>query len=406
MPVHDLGYRSWAGKRMSHFLRPWVVARGGIALVWRRRWLRMMIIFSALPILIFGFAIFMFEYAATDADARHGISQLLAFQFRRPDLALAIATDHSSVRHDVWATLILTFFRVPQLFAMVLLVGLIAPMLISYDLRSKAYLLYFSRPLSPSEYILGKSAVIWFFLCTITAIPALALYLVGVFLSPDLSVLRETWDLPLRILAATAVLVIPTTALALCYSSFTSESRYATFSWFATWGMGFVAYNFLTYAGARVRGGPPGRRPRRGRRERWEEAQSNVLNTDTADQAVMAQGQFNPDPIGAGQFGPDQFGPDQIGPDQIGPDQFGQGQFGPGQFGPGGFRPGPPELENVDLDRWRLLSPYETLGKVQSWVFGLDPTDGSVWPSVAMLVAITVIGFAIVRYRIVARLSV
>ena len=30
------------------------------------------------------------------------------------------------------------------------LVGLIAPMLISYDLRSRAYLLYFSRPLGSS----------------------------------------------------------------------------------------------------------------------------------------------------------------------------------------------------------------------------------------------------------------
>ncbi len=34
-----------------------------------------------------------------------------------------------------------------------------------------------------------------------------------------------------------------------------------------------------------------------------------------------------------------------------------------------------PSLEelDIDFDRWRLLSPYHTLGKVESWVFGLDP---------------------------------
>ena len=39
--------------------------------------------------------------------------------------------------------MILAFFRYPQAIAMVLVVGLIAPMMISYDFRSKAYLLYF-----------------------------------------------------------------------------------------------------------------------------------------------------------------------------------------------------------------------------------------------------------------------
>jgi hypothetical protein len=355
MPVHDLGYRAWSGERMTRLLRPLIVAQGGISLVWRRRWLRMMIIFSWMPILIFGFAIFMFEYAATEEGPRQLISQLLAWQLQRPDLALAVVTDHAASRHDVWATLILTFFRVPQLFAMVLLVGLIAPMLISYDLRSKAYLMYFSRPLSPTQYIIGKSAVLWFFLSTITAIPALMLYVVGVFLSPDLSVIAETWDLPLRILGATVVLVIPTTALALCYSSFTSESRYATFSWFATWAMGFIAYTFLTYSGARMRQ-PRGQGFRRGR--------------------------------GGGRGGRRNW-------EDMDPNQFENAAMGV-----------PPGLENVDRDKWRLLSPYETLGKVEGWIFGIDPTPGSVWPSVIMLITITVAGMWLVRRRIIARLSV
>ena len=61
---------------------------------------------------------------------------------------------------------------------------------------------------------------------------------------------------------------------------------------------------------------------------------------------------------------------------------------------------------NVDQDRWRLLSPYHTLGKVESWLFGLDNTEGSVWPAIALLVFITVAGTWLVRRRLIARLSI
>lgn len=338
MAVHDLGYRRWTGQRMPRLLRPWVVARSGISLVWRRRWMRMTLLIAWLPILVPALGIFLFEFSTGNPEVRPLLSELV---FRlasgNPELALQILTDPEAARHEVWTTLILAFFRYPQAVAMVLLVGLIAPMMISYDLRSKAYLMYFSRPLTPAEYILGKSAVVWFFLAMIITVPALVLYSAGVLLSPNLSVIAETWDIPLRILAATAVLAVPTTALALCYSAFTSESRYATFTWFATWVMGSVAYRILTFASQ------PFRPPNRGRR--WRQSAE-------AQEALQAW------------------------------------------------------QDSIDYDKWRLLSPYDTLGKVQSWVFGLDATPASVWPSVIVLVVVTIACVWIIRRRIIARLSV
>ena len=75
---------------------------------------------------------------------------------------------------------------------------------------------------------------------------------------------------------------------------------------------------------------------------------------------------------------------------------------------PSGRRGRPPRWEelDVDFDRWRLLSPYHTLGKVESWVFDLQKTDGSVWPAIALLTFITVGGTLLVRRRLIARLSV
>ena len=61
---------------------------------------------------------------------------------------------------------------------------------------------------------------------------------------------------------------------------------------------------------------------------------------------------------------------------------------------------------NIDYDKWRLLSPYDTLGKVESWVFGLDTTPSSVIPAMILLMVITVACVWVIRNRIVARLSI
>ena len=68
----------------------------------------------------------------------------------------------------------------------------------------------------------------------------------GVFLSPDVGVVKATWDLPLRIIAATVVISIPTAAYALCLSSLTQETRTAAFAWFATLVLGGITHNFVS----------------------------------------------------------------------------------------------------------------------------------------------------------------
>ena len=64
----------------------------------------------------------------------------------------------------MWSWLLYTFLRYPQGGIMVLMVGIIAPPLISQDVRSRAFLLYFSRPLARWQYALGKLATVWFYL--------------------------------------------------------------------------------------------------------------------------------------------------------------------------------------------------------------------------------------------------
>ena len=211
----------------------------------------------------------------------------------------------SADRQQVWAWLLMTFFRYPQGVLMLLVVGLVAPPLIARDIGSQAFLLYFSRPITRCEYIGGKLAIVWVYVLLITTLPALILYGLGVLLSPSLDVVGYTWDLPPRILAASAVLLLPTTTLALAISSLTTKTWQASFIWFALWTLGFAAYGILLAS----------------------------LGSEVAP-------------------------------------------------------------------RWTVISLYHTLGRVQSWAFGLEPRGPEVMQSAALLAAVTVISLLVVYRRI------
>lgn len=148
----------------------------------------------------------------------------------------------SAWRVTFWTWLLMTFFRYPQATTVVFMLGFIAPSLIARDVRSRAFLLYFSRPIGRLDYMLGKLLIPATFLALVTTLPALVLYLIGLVFSPDISAILSTWDIPIRILLASVSLILPTASLAVMLSSMTQESRFAAFSWFAVWALGYGAY--------------------------------------------------------------------------------------------------------------------------------------------------------------------
>jgi ABC-2 type transport system permease protein len=247
MPLHDVGYRSWEGKRTSLFGRWSVVAKTGVSLAFRSTWLSRTLILSVVPAIAFAIAFFFFEQSVVIPEYREFFAGAVMVAGGQPEMARSVALDPASVRHEVWASLLLIFFRNPQSVAMLVVVGLVAPRLISADLRNRGYLLYFSRPVTPTGYVAGKALVVWTFLALITTAPALFLYLLGICLSPDFTVLAGTWDLPFRIFAGSVVLMLPVSAVALACSSITIESRYAAFSWFAIWIVGWLSYSILFF---------------------------------------------------------------------------------------------------------------------------------------------------------------
>jgi ABC-2 type transport system permease protein len=220
------------------------------------------LVLTWLPAVAAAAGFFLYEQSITQPELRRGLADFTRIVGQDRAIRDLVMEEPEAARHQVWSILLLAFFRYPQALVMALIVGLIAPRLIAYDVRTRAYLLLFSRPIGVNEYVLGKLCVVWFYLAIITTVPALVLYLIGVFLSPDLGVVSQTWDLPLRVLAASVWLIVPTSLVALAFSSLTIDSRYAAFAWFAMWVLGWAAYSILTLVQISVQGGPM-------RRRRW-----------------------------------------------------------------------------------------------------------------------------------------
>ena len=265
------------------------------------------------------------------AANRRVVAMVLQRQFRKipkvDQVAAALESgDATLARNRVWCWLLMTFLRYPQGILILFLIGTIAPALITRDIRSKAFLLYFSRPIGKFDYLMGKFFIPATFITLVTTLPAMVLYIFGILMSPDLSVFWSTWDVPLRILAGTAFLIVPTVSLALMFSSLTQETRFASFGWFAFFTLGHGAWMAIAFSTA------------------------------------MRKGYFTSQNL-------------------------------------------PSVMEEPEVKRWGLLSLYNNIGDVQSWVFGFS-TWQEVMPGMIVLVAITAVSLLIMYRQISSPLRV
>jgi hypothetical protein len=372
MPIHDVGYRTWSRDKASqripltdvtarfHWL---AISQAGINMALKSRWIRRVLMLSWISIIYLGVGFFGFErFMETDgpntfsepgaAQGQGGENQWSdlvenADEFsedffearRREQLADSIALlpksqgvvnaieggDLRVLRHQMWSYLLWSFLSLPQGILTLLVVGLIVPPLISRDWRSRAFLLYYARPIVRLEYLLGKLAVPAFILSLITLIPALGLYVFGLLLSPDLRVIADTWDLPIRTVLASAACILPVSLLSLTFSSMTQESRFAGFAWFAVWLLGLVMWLVISIQ---------------------LQAESFVM---------MEQG------------------------------------------------------ETVSLhvnSAWSVVSLYETIGRTQSWIFGLEPNLSSALPSLITIGLLSVVSVALLYQRVSAPVKI
>jgi ABC-2 type transport system permease protein len=195
MPIHDQGYRRYAGGRDATG-RAWlVIARAGIRMLIARR------IF--LGLLLVAWAPFVFQAVKVYLTAN--FAQLSMF-------AATPQTFREFLEHQE----IFIFF-----IAIYAGAGLIAN-----DRRANALQIYLSKPLTRLEYIAGKATTLFVFLLLVTWVPAMLLLFVQVMFAGSFAFLQQNAFLFPAITVYAVLQVTVATLSMLALSSLSKSARF------------------------------------------------------------------------------------------------------------------------------------------------------------------------------------
>ena len=210
MPIHDQGYRRYAG------------TRSGIGTAWR-----VMTHAGVMSVITKRIFILMMLWAWAYFVVR-AVGFYIAVNYRQTE---SILGPNGQVFRDFldWQGVILFFVTI-----------YVGAGLIANDRRANALQLYLSKPMTRAEYIVGKLAILFAFLALVTFAPAMMLLIVQAVLSGSFTFIQNNvYLLPaITLFSLCQILLSGTTMLAL--SSLSKSSRFV--------GVMFAGLYFFTTA--------------------------------------------------------------------------------------------------------------------------------------------------------------
>jgi ABC-type transport system involved in multi-copper enzyme maturation permease subunit len=239
MPILSTGYRHWEGVRRGRPARILSIARCGIKLALAKRGLITVILFSLIPACLVGVLIY---YSTQMAEFLKQAAGLMALMSGSDDWRTQLGNAPTTA--DAWK-LIFSVFYYWELLPVGVIITYVGPELISQDLRARALQIYYSRPLTRIDYILGKLIVVAVFVSMVTFIPATLLYIMGVLLTSTPATLLTTYPSFLAILGGYLLLAGVGGVLVLTCSSLSRRSGYVAIAWALLVVMSDVVYMML-----------------------------------------------------------------------------------------------------------------------------------------------------------------
>lgn len=202
MPIHDQGYRRYAGRRDQQWRAWWVIARTGLRARLRDRRVIGLLLLAWLPCL--GRAVQMYT-AATFSQAAFlapGVEMFRDF-LRQQNIFVAFVT-------------------------MLVGAGLVAD-----DRRANALQIYFARPVTRADYIVGKAVTLLVTLAAVTWLPGVILLAVQVLVTGETRFLRDHLFLLPAITLAALLQVLLSALPMLALSSLSRSARFAAITYAA-----------------------------------------------------------------------------------------------------------------------------------------------------------------------------
>jgi ABC-type transport system involved in multi-copper enzyme maturation permease subunit len=209
MPIHDQSYRHYGGGRAVPGRSWMVIASAGIRSFLRKRAFMGLMLFALAPFIV------------------RAVQFWISSQYPQ---AAALAPSADTFRQ---------FLDQQDFFVFVITIW-IGSGLIANDRRANALQIYLSKPLLRTEYIVGKVAILFFFLCLVTLVPALLLLLIKTAFDGNALFLKNNlFVIPAIVIGSLLqVLLVSFTMLAL--SSLSKSARFV--------GIMYVGITFFTSA--------------------------------------------------------------------------------------------------------------------------------------------------------------
>jgi len=203
--VREKGYYHWDGKLVERRL-PWLpITRTGIMLAFKKRGFRFLFAGAFLPGIVFLGIIYISENLESFQAMVRGSDRLI------------------NITPGSFKTF-LTF--PPVLFLMIAMMVFAGSGLIADDLKHNSLQIYFSRPLRKKDYLLGKMAVVFFFILAVTLVPGLLVYIFKLIFAGSFKFFLSYPWLVLSIVGFSAFLAVFFAFYTLLLSSLSKNSRY------------------------------------------------------------------------------------------------------------------------------------------------------------------------------------
>lgn len=222
--IRDKGYSHWDGTLRESRFPWWPITRTGILLTFRKKQFKFFFAFSFLPAIAFLAGIYISERLED-----------FKFMFKGTEKFISINPAYFT-----------TYFTSDfLLFMMVMILTFAGAGLIADDLKHNALQLYFSRPLGKKDYLLGKAAVVFFFILVLTLVPGILFILFKLIFAGSFQFVAEYPWLLLSVIGYSALLTLFFASYTLLLSALSKNRRYVTILIFGVYLFSDIVYGIL-----------------------------------------------------------------------------------------------------------------------------------------------------------------
>jgi ABC-type transport system involved in multi-copper enzyme maturation permease subunit len=224
MTIKEKGYTHWDGEFSDKKFPWWPITRYGIKLTFQRKFFKLFFVLALAPAFLFLAGIYVSERLEDFRFMIQGDTQFL------------------SIDPGYFKTYFTNEF---VLFMIVMMLIFCGAGLISDDLKFNSLQLYFSRPISKRDYVMGKAAVIVFFLFIVTLVPGLIFIIMKLLFAGNFEFLVKYPWLLFSVIAYSILVTVYFSFYTLFLSSINKNRRYVAILIFGLYVFTEIIYEIL-----------------------------------------------------------------------------------------------------------------------------------------------------------------